>query len=716
MAAKRRNQNQNVDTSSKSNNSGRSRLTRRNGGRETEKDNIKHERNHSYLALVLVLAVVCGVLHRNHLSHMFESDRHFSHLSTLERELAFRTEMGLYFSYYKTMIESSSFSEGLHKVMNDNITEYPLTINTLKRFNLYPEVVLAAGYRFYEAANAYFGRRTKICWTVNRGEGLEPVQSCEGLGEPSYFYVESVFLLNGCMMAIFFLFATYLSGSLFGGLLTVAAFFYNHGECTRVQWTPPLRESFAYPFFVVQMFIVTYIIRCREPGYKSSLSLALAIICFMLPWQFAQFALLIQTLAVFGTYVIGYLSAKKTLVILTGQLIGLAVSFILLFGNEMLLTSFYASCLFTVLAIVLLEPVIHRAGFRLIIWVVQGVLLVGGTLGLKFSLSRLLGVADDAHISDIFRSKFSNFQNFHTMLYTCAAEFDFMDPSTLVKLTTTLLLPAAVVVVLTVMVKVLLQEYRLMKQGEETETVKLNGSGDCPDYSLNHSRQYAEVVYHLLMTVAFTAMALIIMRLKLFWTPQLTLITSLLASPQVFGWVGGRERHFALVSLILAGMSVQGVNHLSYQWGILGEFSNYPMEEMVEWVKANTPQNAVFAGPMPTMATIKLSTNRPIVNHPHYEDAGLRERTKKVYSMYSRKPVEEVKQNLIDLQVDYAILEDSWCLRKTRPGCGMPEIWDIEDKVNRGGTPTCVQLKKDPKPHFRRVFKNNVYQILQVLK
>lgn len=47
---------------------------------------------------------------------------------------------GLYFSYYKTMTESPTFLAGLHKVMNDNITEYPLTINTLKRFNLYPEV------------------------------------------------------------------------------------------------------------------------------------------------------------------------------------------------------------------------------------------------------------------------------------------------------------------------------------------------------------------------------------------------------------------------------------------------------------------------------------------------------------------------------------------------------------------------------------------------
>ena len=32
-----------------------------------------------------------------------------------------------------------------------------------------------------------------------------------------------------------------------------------------------------------------------------------------------------------------------------------------------------------------------------------------------------------AHIGDIFRSKFSDFKNFHIMLYTCAAEFDFME-------------------------------------------------------------------------------------------------------------------------------------------------------------------------------------------------------------------------------------------------------------------------------------------------
>uniref|UniRef100_A0A8C3QP19 C-mannosyltransferase DPY19L1 n=1 Tax=Cyanoderma ruficeps TaxID=181631 RepID=A0A8C3QP19_9PASS len=657
----------------------------------------------SKIWLTFLLAVFAGVLHWCHITTLFENDRHFSHLSTLEREMAFRTEMGLYYSYFKIIIEAPSFWSGVCAIMNDKLTEYPLVINTLQRFNLYPEVVLASWYRMYTTIMDFLGLPTKTCWTVNRGKGLSPVESCEGLGDPASFYVAVIFLLNGFMMSLFFIYGTYLSGSRLGGLVTVLCFFFNHGECTRVMWTPPLRESFSYPFLVMQMLLLTYILRIPSINTGSLIALCVSNIFFMLPWQFAQFVLLTQIASLFAVCIMGYIDSSKLQKILSAHMVSLLVCFILMFGNSMLLTSYYAASLVVISAILEWSPKILKKRKREVyVWVIEGCAWLFGTVTLKYLTSLVFGIADDAHIGNILKSKFIGYKDFDTLMYTCAAEFDFMEKETPVRYTKTLLLPV-VLVVFGVIIKRAIK-YIL--------------------WSLSHTGRYekeerfnhGELVFHALQLLAYSVLAILIMRLKLFLTPHLCIMASLVCSKQLFGWLSYKIQPKTLVFAILALMTIEGSANLRTQWNIMGEFSNLPQEELLEWIKVNTRQDAVFAGAMPTMASVKLSTLRPIVNHPHYEDAGLRARTKVVYSMYSRKPASQVKRDLIKLGVNYYILEESLCVSRKKPGCSMPEIWDVEDPANRGKIPLCTLMSKDSRPYFITVFENSNYRVLKIPK
>uniref|UniRef100_A0A669P8V6 Dpy-19 like C-mannosyltransferase 1 n=1 Tax=Phasianus colchicus TaxID=9054 RepID=A0A669P8V6_PHACC len=609
--------------------------------------------------LTFILAAFAGVLHWWHITTLFENDRHFSHLSTLEREMAFRTEMGLYYSYFKIIIEAPSFWNGLYAIMNDRLTEYPLVINTLQRFNLYPEVVLASWYRIYTAVMDFLGVPTKMCWTVNRGKDLSPVESCEGWGDPASFYVAVIFLLNGLMMSLFFIYGTYLSGSRLGGLITVMCYFFNHGECTRVMWTPPLRESFSYPFLVLQMLLLTYILRIPNVNKGSLIALCVSNIFFMLPWQFAQFVLLTQIASLFAVCIMGYIDSCKLQKILSVHMVSLVVCFILMFGNSMLLTSYYAASL-------------------VVIWVKQ-------SLFFFFCLPQVFFFSYQAHIGNILKAKFIGYKDFDTLMYTCAAEFDFMEKETPIRYIKTLLLPI-VLVVFVVIVK------------------KLNINIFC----------FLQVIYHALQLLAYGVLAILIMRLKLFLTPHLCVMASLVCSKQLFGWLFCKIQPKTLVFAILALMAIEGSANLQTQWNIMGEFSNLPQEELLEWIQVNTRQDAVFAGAMPTMASVKLSALRPVVNHPHYEDAGLRARTKIVYSMYSRKPAKEVKKELIKLGVNYYILEESLCVSRKKPGCSMPEIWDVEDPANSGRIPLCTLMSQDSRPYFITVFENSNYRVLKI--
>lgn len=650
--------------------------------------------------LVCFLAIAFGIIQRNHAAGMFERDRHFSHLSDLEREMTFRTEMGLYYSYFKTFVTAPSMSQGLQELIHDNVSEFGHTINTLKRFNLYPELVMGAAYRAYMGLAKWMGWRTTQCWETNRGEGLQPILSCEGMGNQFYFYINLTFALSGAGVAVLFVYGVLLSDSLMGGLLVMSGFFFNHGEATRVQWTPPLRESFGYPIWAAQMLLVSFILKRRLSGCGWSLAVAVCTTSFMLPWQFASFAISTQISALFATHALDKLPLRVLRCLLLGHWLGWGLGYLLLFGNEMLMSSLYLACLVSLSLLYIGGGLVRRISCRPIFLILYVCLYLGLAIGFKVLVGELLDVKDDAHIFEILRSKFTDFRNFHTSLYTCAVEFDFLETATYVKLGKTLLLPSTIVAVVALLALIWTEE-RGGILWRRREGVGLN---------------YSAQLYNLIQAAAFTLMAVLIMRLKLFWTPHLCLLCSLLAWPPLLPrsiFNSARIRHAFLVALIAAS-AVVGYSNLQHQWSIMGEYSNVPQEELFEWIVSKTGDKAVFAGPMPTMANIKLSTLRPIINHPHYEDTGLRERTMKVYSIFSRKPLPEVHSTLKEMGANFVVFESGWCGRGPKPGCSMQEIWDHVDPSNSHRPSNCDVLKGSQHHPFQLAYSNSNYRVFRV--
>ena len=112
---------------------------------------------------------------------------------------------------------------------------------------------------------------------------------------------------------------------------------------------------------------------------------------------------------------------------------------------------------------------------------------------------------------------------------------------------------------------------------------------------------------------------------------------------------------------------------------------------------------------MQLLAGVRLSTFRPLTNHPHFEDKELRARTKEVsklmaysfivlfpfwkissgtstrtfsfpflqlYQIYAKKPASEVHEILVRYNTSYIILEDSICLAPTNR-CNLGSTMDL---------------------------------------
>jgi len=107
------------------------------------------------------------------------------------------------------------------------------------------------------------------------------------------------------------------------------------------------------------------------------------------------------------------------------------------------------------------------------------------------------------------------------------------------------------------------------------------------------------------------------------------------------------------------------------------------------------------------------SGSHPIITTSH-PMAPCRERTKKVYQIYSRRSPTQVHHTLLQMGVDYVIVEPSWCTRQYRPGCALYELWDYEEPENVHNPILCDIFSQQVQKPFQEVFNNQMYQVLRI--
>ncbi|KAM6251180.1 protein C-mannosyl-transferase DPY19L3 isoform 4-T5 [Spheniscus humboldti] len=564
-----------------------------------------------------IVALSLGLLTSVYVATLHENDLWFSNIKEVEREISFRTECGLYYSYYKQMIQAASIQQGLHGLVYDNKTESVRTINILERMNVYQEVLLSILYR------------------------ILPIQQYL---EPVYFYIYTLFGLQAVYVIALYVTSWLLSGTWLSGLLAACWYITNRTDTTRVEFTIPLRENWALPFFAVQIAAITYLLRTHLQPVQERLTLTavfIATFLFSLTWQFNQFMMLIQALALFILDCFDMLPTVKKNLKKGGLL--------------------------------------NRLG-KLILHVLLVLCL---TLLINKFIKKSLNLESDEHIFKFLKAKFGfgATRDFDANLYLCEEAFGLLPLNTFSRLSDTLLFYVYIFVLFLMTVAAVIVAFQNLSGSNQVQFME-----KMEEYTITLK---PDAAYNLIHTVLFGCLALSTMRMKYLWTSHMCVFASFgLCSTEVWKLIlkcihlyTSQRTHVIKYSILIITLL-----YISYKFwpGIMDELSElrefYDPDtvELMNWIKSSTPNTAVFAGSMQLLAGVKLCTGRTLTNHPHYEDKNLRERTKQIYQIYAKRSPEDVYRILRSFGTDYVILEDSICYeRRHSRGCRLRDLLDI---------------------------------------
>ncbi|KAK2139918.1 hypothetical protein LSH36_1558g00044 [Paralvinella palmiformis] len=484
--------------------------------------------------------------------------------------------------------------------------------------------------------------------------------------DPVYFYIDTVFSLQGVMLAALYIMTWLLSGTWLAGLLMSAFLVFNREDITRVSMTIPLREHWSLPFFWIQVTVLTYYIKPNISIIKQKFCvflMFLATFLFAITWQFNQFILLLQAMAMFGAWLLHIIPQNKVITVYIVEMIVMFVVSLLQFGNTLILTGLFISFLLAGLLIMFTEKRY----------------LPLPTTGCCSNLSRV--IIDGIIVLVLMKLINMILKALPPAVKELQELREFYDPDT-------------VELMEWIESRLESHSYLCLWEPYESSAISPKVNHDWNQHIINiiswlHDNDdddYADGNHDEIITAFYISCSV---------------------------W---------LISLFFDD------DNDGHDGGGCGDCYNNLHSQILSLRKA-TPQGAAFTGSMQLLAGVKLCTGRHITNHPHYEDKTLRLKTKQLYQMYGHRLPEDVHFILNKYEANYMILEDSICL-SPRIGCRLPDIIDLDNGIIPKDGPAYPGLVSSDVPlfcdeiryakstyskFFKLLFSNKTFRVYKVL-
>lgn len=510
-------------------------------------------------------------------------------------------------------------------------------------------------------------------------------------------------------------------------------------DTTRIEHSIPLRENWALPYFACQIAALTGYLKSNLNTYGERfcyLLMSASTYMFMMMWEYSHYLLFLQAISLFLLDNFSLEQSDKVHEVYKIYIFSLFLGYLLQFENSALLVSPLLSLVVVLMLVKCLQLIAKKRTFvAKIMKVINFYLVCTLTVTLNIIMKTFVPHKENGHMLKFLEVKLglNMTKNFTMNWLLCQESLQAPSQEFFLRLTQSSLLPFYILVLIICFLSMMQVIFRRINGESLGETVTLEDGriGERP-----------EIIYHVIHTIFFGSLAMIIEGLKYLWTPYVCMLAAFgVCSPELwttlFKWLRLRTVHPVLLALILsmAVPTIIGISlwkeffpRLMTELTELQEFYDPDTVELMTWIKRQAPIAAVFAGSPQLMGAIKLCTGWMVTSLPLYNDDDLLKRNENIYQIYSKRSAEDIYKILTSYKANYLIVEDAICNEVgTTRGCRVKDLLDIANGhvvCEEGDKLTyskygrfCHEVKINYSPYvnyFTRVYWNRSYFVYKI--